>query len=261
MQNKLLAHKIAVDDFELDAPADVGRDIVMLRKTLDIATQAFFHCEAGDDSDPVSLQTKLAVFLHTNRSKRNENSSSQDGVYGANLRIKVETAKGISNSVFVVLTFGIDCGDDNVLLLFTKEADRWSEHLHWYSDKYTKPSDAFGDLYLYSLVPGKDGIPLAVIAHGHPWCTSRWSGFDINLLRPATALTPQVTLGYFSAGYDRLSDENQKIKLTADGFTFKFLTNEAIPAKDPLQMSGPLTLRFRTTTNTLECISKSCPKE
>ena len=209
MQNKLLAHKIAVDDFELDAPADVGRDIVMLRKTLDIATQAFFRCEAGDDSDPASLQTELAAFLHTDRSKRDENSSSQDGVYGANLRIKVVTAKGISNSVFVVLTFDINCGDDNVLLLFTKEAGLWSEHLHWYSDKYTKPSDAFGDLYLYSLVPGKDGTPLVAIAHGHPWCTSRWSGFDINLVRPTTTLTPQVMLGHFSTGYDRGSDEDE----------------------------------------------------
>lgn len=68
-------------------------------------------------------------------------------------------------------------------------------------------------------------------------------------------------LDHFSTGYDRASDGDQGIKLTADGFTFKFWTNEAVPSKDPMQMSGPLTLRFRTTANTLECISKSCPKK
>jgi hypothetical protein len=261
IQNRLLVHKIAVDDFELDAPSDVGRDVVMLRKTLDTATQAFFRCEAGNDSDPASLQSKLASFLHTARSQRDENPSRQDGIYAANLTVNFEAAKGFPNSIFVVLTFGIECGNDNLLLLYTKEDGQWHQRLHWYSDKYTKPSDAFGDLYLYSLVPGKDGIPLAAIAHGHPWCTSRWSGFDINLLRPATTLTSQVMLGHFSKGYDRGSDEDQGIKLTADGFTIKFRTNEAVPAKDPMQMSGPLTLRFRTTTNTLECISKGCPKK
>ncbi|HEX9198558.1 MAG TPA: hypothetical protein VF865_03300 [Acidobacteriaceae bacterium] len=261
LQNNLLAHKIAGDDFELDAPADVSRDIVMLRKTLDVATQAFFHCEAGDDSDPGSLQSKLSAFLHVKRSQHDESHDRADGIYGANLRIKVDTAKGLSNSVFVTLTFGIECGDDNILLLFTKETDQWRERLHWYSDKYTKPSDAFGDLYLYSSVTGQDSTPLVAIAHGHPWCTSRWSGFDIDLLRPATKLTSQVMLDHFSAGYDRNSEEDQGIKLAADGFTFKFWTNEAVPAKDPTQMSGPLTLRFRTTANTLKCVSKDCPKK
>ncbi len=261
IQNKLLAHKIAPDDFELDAPADVGRDIVMLRKTLDTATQAFFRCEAGNDSDPESLQTRLAAFLHADESKRNENGTALDGVYGANLNIKLTPARGLPNSIFVVLNFSIECGDDNVLLLFTKETDQWSKRLHWYSNEYTKPSDAFGDLYVYSAVPGQDGAPLVAIAHGHPWCTSRWSGFNIDLLRPATKLTSQVILGHFSTGYDRNSDQTQRIKPTANGFTFKFWTNEAVPDNDPTQMSGPLTLRFRTTANTLECVSRGCPKK
>jgi hypothetical protein len=145
--------------------------------------------------------------------------------------------------------------------LFTKEDDQWSERLHWYGDKYTKPSDAFGDLYQYSVVPGKDSTPLLAIVHGHPWCTSRWSGFDINLLHPATKLVPQVTLGHVSTGYDRASDEDQGIKPTADGFTFKFWTNEAATGKYPTEMSGPVTLEFRTTENILQCVSRNCPKK
>jgi hypothetical protein len=261
IQNKLLAHKFPADDPEFEAPEKVGADVVMLRKTLDLATQAFFHCEAGDDTNPASLQAKLAAFLHADRSKRDENSTAQDGVYGANLKIKVEQAKGLENSLFVVLNFGINCGDDNILLLFTKEDNQWKERLHWYSDKYTAPTDAFGDLYLYSVVPGKDGGPLLVVAHGRPWCVSRWSSFELNLLSPATNSTPQANLGHFTAGDDRASDNDSGIKPVSDGFTFKFWTNEAVTGKHPTSMSEPLTLRFRTTGNTLLCVSKDCPKQ
>ena len=105
LQYKLLGHKISTDDFDLDAPADVSRDLVMLRKTLDVATQAFFRCEAGDDTVPHSLQAKLSAFLHTKESVRDETHDREDGIYGANLTVRIESAKGFPNSLFVVLTF------------------------------------------------------------------------------------------------------------------------------------------------------------
>lgn len=189
IQNKLLAHKIKADDFELEAPTDVGRDVVMLRKTLDVATQAFFRCEAKSDETPTSLQSGLASFLHADRSKRADNS---DEVYGANLGVHIEEAKGFPDSIFVVLTFGIECGDDNLLLLFTKDGDHWKERLHWYADKYTAPSDAFGDFFLYAVAPGPEGKPAIAVAHGTPWCTSRMSGFKVDLIKPSDSDSPQT---------------------------------------------------------------------
>ena len=261
IQNKLLAHKIAADDIEIDAPTDVGRDILMLRKTLDVATQAFFRCRVGDDVSPVVIQQKLAHFLHADQSSRDKNADRSDGIYGANLGVHIEATKGFPNSLFVVLTFDVECGNDNLLFLYTKEQGQWPQRLHWYSDRYTKPSDAFGDFFVFMPVRGAQGTTLFAVAHGHPWCTSRWSGFDIDLLRSTTKIANQTNLGHFSAGYDRGSDDPQGIKPTADGFTFQFWTNVAVPANDPTQMSGPLTLRFRTTSNTLECVSKDCPKK
>src|SRR5579871_276422 len=251
LQNKLLAHKLD-DGFELDPSLTVEKDIVMLRKTLDVATQAFFHCEAGDTSDAEILQSKLASFLHTDRSKRAETSSQQDGVYGANLRVKVEPVDGFSKAVFVTLSFGISCGDDNILLLFSKDTGQWRENLHWYSANYTKPSDAFGDFFTYALVPGPDRVPLVAVAHGHPWCTSRFSNFNVDLLRPATESSPQLVLAHVNEEYDRLGPDPEKIHPTPDGFKLRI----SVTADNPIQASHVITFRYRTTAQTLERVQK-----
>jgi hypothetical protein len=215
LQNKLLAHKIASDDIELDAPADVSRDIVMLRKTLDVATQSFFRCEAGDDSSPESLQTKLAAFLHTDRSARDDSHDREDGIYGANLAVHIEPAKDFPNSLFVVLTFGIECGDDNLLFLYAQEDGRWVQHLHWYSDKYTGPSDAFGNFIDYKSVPGPDSAkPILALIHGHPQCMSVHSAFGMDLVRPASDSSPQQLLDHLIHGWV-IDDEFTVSRVTA----------------------------------------------
>lgn len=223
LQTKLLKHKIADNDVELEAPADVGRDIVMLRKTLDIATQAFFRCEAKSESGPASLKSGLATFLHADRSKRAEIS---DEVYGANLTVEVENAKGLRDSVFVVLTFGIECGDDSLLLLFTRDGEHWRERLHWYADKYTAPSDAFGDFLLYTAAPGPNNEPVVAVAHGTPWCTSRYSGFKFDLIKPGDAGSPQKVLASSQNAYSR-GDTTPTLKPYSEGVTLRLDSSSA----------------------------------
>lgn len=248
LQYKLLAHKGATDDFELDAPADVSRDIVMLRKTLDIATQAFFHCEAGDDMSPASLQAKLATFLHTDRSKRDDSHGGEDGIYGANLKIHIEPAKEFANSIFVVLTFGIECGEDNLLFLYTRTNGIWTQRLHWYSDKYTKPSDAFGDFFVYTTAPGPNQQPVLAVAHGKPWCTSRFSGFEVDLLAPGQDMHSQKVLAHDEHGYSR-GDTRPILKPYGEGVTLRLEANSR-------DLEGVFTyvgvFRYRTVDGTLD---------
>ncbi|HXE09253.1 MAG TPA: hypothetical protein VN612_15225 [Acidobacteriaceae bacterium] len=244
IQNKLLAHRVKADDLELEAPADVGGDVVVLRKTLDVATQAFFRCEAKIDAAPTALQSALAEFLHTDRSKRADDSAE---VYGSNLTVHVEDAKGFLDSVFVVLTFGIECGDDNLLLLFTKDGDHWKERLHWYADKYTAPSDAFGDFFPYAGVPGPEGKPAVAVAHGTPWCTSRMSGFKVDLIKPSDSDSPQKLLASTHSGYSR-GDTTPTLKPYPEGVTLRLDDSSA-------DLEGVFTyvgvFRYRTTTGGL----------
>jgi hypothetical protein len=205
---------------EIDAPADVSHDLVSLRETLDVATQAFFHCEAGDDSSAESLQRKLAAFLHTDRSKRDIDSPAPDGIYGANLTVQIEPAKAFPNSVFVVLTFGIECGNDNLLFLYTKEDDVWVQRLHWYSDKYTKPSDAFGGAFAHNAVPGPNADqPLIAVVHGHPWCTSVHSGFSLDLVRPSMKSSPQQAMDHVTHSY--VIDDEFRVAPTRSGLQIR----------------------------------------
>lgn len=249
LQYKLLGHKISTDDFDLDAPADVSRDLVMLRKTLDVATQAFFRCEAGDDTVPHSLQAKLSAFLHTKESVRDETHDREDGIYGANLTVRIESAKGFPNSLFVVLTFGVECGDDNLLFLYTEEGGHWHQRLHWYSDKYAHPSDAFGDFFLFTAAPGPDPThPLVAVAHGTPWCTSRFSNFKIALLQPSTTDSPQKLLSDTYADYSR-GDTTPTLKPYAEGVALRLDASSR-------DLEGVFTyigvFRYRTTSGRLE---------
>jgi hypothetical protein len=250
LQYKLLAHKISTDDIELEAPPDVSRDIVMLRKSLDVATQAFFRCVARDDTDAGSLQGKLSAYLHTDRSRRDD-PNTQDGVYGANLTVHIEPAKGFTNSMFVVLTFGIECGDDNLLFLYTREDGRWIQRLHWYGDKYTEPSDAYGDFFLYGGVPGPKNEPLVAAAHGTPWCTSRMSAFHVDLLQPSSAKTAQKNLAHRDDYYSRDDDVPRTLKITADGFDIR-VRGDSLDFDN--LFTRPRIFRFRTTDGALERI-------
>ncbi len=191
----------------------------MLRKALDTATKAFFRCEAGGDTSAASLQSRLASFLHADRSKRDETHSTEDGIYGANLAVHIQPAAGLPNSFFVVLTFDIECGDDNLLFLYTRDSVQWVQRLHWYSDKYTNPSDAFGGGFAYAVVPGPDDKPLLAVIHGHPWCTSVHSGFGLDLMRPAAQEKSQEALDHVDHSF--VIDDEFKFLSTRTGIRLR----------------------------------------
>ena len=251
LQNRLLAHKQAADNFELDAPSDVSADVVMLRKTLAVVTQAFFRCEAGNDTRPDSLQTRLAKLLHANQPEEPLRHAPDgsiiepiDGIYGSKLRVDIEPLTGLPSSVAVKLTFGIECGDDNLLLIYTWAENKWHQRLSWYANKYTKPSDAFGDLYLYSSLPENR----IVVAHGHPWCSSVHSGLNLDLIQMATDSSSQHVLDHITHGYVR--DGEPSIRHTNDGIQL----DVEVESIDSSVIYHPGVLRYRTTSRKFELL-------
>lgn len=91
-------------------------------------------------------------------------------------------------------SFGIDCGNDSVLLVY--EFDHgWKRIVRWQSGDYSEISGAFGDFFQYAVVPlGAAGDWAVAVAHGHPWCTSRWSGFDLDVISPAHNRSQQLAI-------------------------------------------------------------------
>jgi hypothetical protein len=241
-QNKLLAHKIATDVPEFEAPADVGRDIVMLRKTLDVATQAFFHCEAGDDINPASLQKGLSAFLHTNESKRPEFGSQP---YGANLTASVESADGFTNSVYVVLTFEVECGDDKLLFLYSHNTDGWYRRLHWYADSYSGPADAF-QFVDYKTVAGRNpNEQLIALIHGHAQCASVHTAFTLELALPASISGHEEILDHLDHTF--VIDDEFTVTRTSTGLQVR----TALESEDSSLIWHHGILRFNTNTGKL----------
>lgn len=111
-----------------------------------------------------------------------------------------------------------------MLLAYEWRGGRWQRALRWQSGDYGEVKDAFGDFFNYVVVPqqGEGGWLLAA-AHGSPWCTSRWSGFGLDLVQPATKQISQKVLQHIDHGYVR-GDVEPVLKLVPGGFQLKVET-------------------------------------
>ena len=122
--------------------------------------------------------------------------------YGSNLLIHV--TRPTPSTLAIESSFRIGCGDDSVLVLFASDESRWKELLVWQALPYKEISGAFGDFFVYSILPANPTHGLRVLAaHGRPWCTSRFSGFEMDLLAPQpTGGKPRV-VWHTARGYSR----------------------------------------------------------
>lgn len=121
--------------------------------------------------------------------------------------------------------FDIACGDDTVLLAYSRASGAWRRVLLWQSKPYGEVSGAFGDTYETLLLrPERHGEPLLLVLHGTPWCTSTMSGFamDVFALGPTSA-TP---VWHGEHGYRRADfDPPLTLRATANGFEVRTSVN------------------------------------
>jgi hypothetical protein len=139
------------------------------------------------------------------------------GLYGGELTFAVTQPK--PSLMLVQVSFDIACGNDNVLLGYSNSSGTWKRILLWESKPYDEVGGAFGDTYETLLLnQEQDNHPLLLVLHGHPWCTSTMSSFDMDVLQlgsPANA----IPLWHREHGYRRFDlDPPLKLRATADGF-------------------------------------------
>jgi hypothetical protein len=207
-QQKLLDQR--VEDMSTEVPAELRQQITNFKDTLAASTDVILHCETVD-TPAQQLETELAREFHANQklpSPTNAGSGkaatrTPHGGYGADLKVSVSTSQAAPQLRLIDYQFGIECGDDSVLLVYEpgrKNAeiisptgakadsgmpDGFVRALRWQADPYDQISGAFGDFFQYVVLPGSDGKPWRLaVAHGMPWCTSTMSGFKMDLLDP-----------------------------------------------------------------------------
>lgn len=177
-------------------------------------------CSAAD-SDNISLQQALLPLITPLPAVRQAQM-----LYGDEPDLVVTRQPEFPDIVLIRGGFGIPCGDDNVLLAYQLRDGKWARVLRWQSDDYREISGAFGDSYLYQLLPpAREAAPPSIIvAHGTPWCTSRWSIFNADLIELATKGAEQRTLFHLQNGYIRITDDDApplRLKANPQGFELR----------------------------------------
>jgi hypothetical protein len=249
-QSKLFAIPEVTDDLPIDAPSAAQTGVPALRVALSDAITGYMQCDAANTIDTATIQSAVANLLNANQpvSTDERKRGYPDHTYGSDLTIHVAPFQGRENSIAIDTSFSIGCGQDHVLLLFDRESNHWLRVLDWHSDKYTKPSDAFGDFFLYTSAPGANGTKLVAVAHGHPWCISRMSYFDVDLLQPATAQVPQHPIGSTHSDYSR-GDTTPTLKSYSEGVTLR-LDASSRDFDNVFTYIG--VFRYKTTANALD---------
>ncbi|MGA2571499.1 MAG: hypothetical protein ABSF23_13350 [Terracidiphilus sp.] len=242
VQSQLLAFKLE-SDMDEDVPSELQDQIGALKDAFAALANAAVECSPAS-VDPKSLETTLAKLLDANQPEVQEVYDPKkpprlDLIYGADLRVKVTRPQSEPQLLLVEFNFGICCGFDSVLLAYEQSGGAWDQVLRWQSPAYDNIGDAFGDFFDYEVLP-KAGSKnwLIAVAHGHPWCTSNMSAFDVDLLQPPANQAPQQTLSHRKLDYRR--DTDPVMKAEPGGFELR-MTGDSI---DINTIMRPVIYRF-----------------
>lgn len=231
--------QVNVEEMDTDVPAEARDLITQLKDALSCAADATL-AGATPSVDPVELQQKLAHVLSANPPQPPPDTAiRQDdhrfdealGIYGHNLRVQVSRPPTVASLIEVEFSINIECGQDHMLLVYALGSGAWSRQMRWQASPLKKISDAFGDFFLATILPTPEGGTFGarvVVAHGKPWCTSRMSGLDIDLLSPGADPNSPKVLWHTDRGYSRF---NFTPTIRSSDDTFELRLNA--PAGDP----------------------------
>jgi hypothetical protein len=230
VQSRLL--KVKAEGWGSDdlSPATKG-DIHAFKLDIDSAVEADMACESEPRGTAAGiakgLSDRLNESLQVHRQKPRRTyewdkvPKEVDGVYASDLAVKVRTLLVQPFTVGVRVRFDVDCAEDNVLLIYEWKQGRWQKALLWQAPDYDDVGGAFGDFFEYQLIPngGSSRWALAV-AHGHPWCSSNWSAFDLDVLEPMRNSGLAKIIFHQNEGYRRF-DPEPSMHSTPDGVALR----------------------------------------
>lgn len=231
-QKQLLSVKLPEDSMGQEIAPALQSKIVDFKTALATFVDSVMQCQSAD-TDSKFLTQKLASLLDANHPELPpgtfipappaDTPAPQyiDQIYGADIQLTVEHPANLPKLLIVTLSFGIECGNDEILLAYESSGNGWRPALHWQSPPYKDAGGAFGDFFKYAVIPNANADKWdIVVAHGHPWCTSRWSGFTVDLLQPAESPQQPTVLWHKDDGYVRF-EIDPKLKAIPQGFDLR----------------------------------------
>ena len=255
LQATLLAS--TVPSMDTDVPEQLRSTLHNFKQALIYTAEETMRCSTPSAADASQIQASLASLLHANLPQKPstdvpevDNHPGVDrGTYGTDLNVGVKVVPNRPDLISIQLRYGIECGDDNLLLLYSRVGGGWRSEVIWQNPDLKSISDAFGDFFLFSLVPSDPTQPyLLAVAHGEPWCTSNMSGIKIDLVAPAASGKPQQHLAHRDELYFR--PDVPHLKLTSKGFELR----ATVYSRDMDRIMRPGVFRYRTTSGAIERI-------
>jgi hypothetical protein len=224
---------IQVTGIDTRVPPAARDELARLKSALSCGADAAL-AHAGPSVDPVELQNNLTEMLSASPSGTAENgvatnrrpsddAGASPGPYGPDLSVRVSRPPNATSLLGVEFSFDIECSDDHVLLVYTPRNGAWRRLMRWQAPPLTEISDAFGDFFAWTALIGSGGADSPariVIAHGTPWCTSRFSGFKIDVLSASSDPDSAKVLWHTERGYSR-GDFIPKLRSWGDVFELR----------------------------------------
>ena len=266
-------HDQAVPEGNPSVPPAIAAQLTQLKDALTQAADAAFSCSAPATS-PDEIQTTLANALHANTSPAVESSAitrnkHDIGAYGSDLSVQIFQLTDSPRYFEVDFRYGIECGDDNLILLYetSKDQPAWQQRLRWDTPTYRTVADALGDFVMLTPLTGDFRHPAwrFLIAHGRPGCgpAPRPTHFDLDLLAPAANPAKPTLSWHFEHDYVLSPTTLPRLATTDDTIDFRIQSGD--PAKVRSQTNSPKgeeIYRFRLTGNGLvEPLPADAPEE
>jgi len=207
---------IQVDGIGTRVPQAARDRLTQLKSALSCGADAAL-AHAGPSVDPLELQNRLMEVLGANPSGTGENGVATNerplagpgaapGPYGLDLSVRVSRPSNGNALLVIDFSFDIECSNDHVLLVYALRNGAWWRLIRWQAPALNEISDAFGDFFVWTILTGSrvgDFSPRIVVAHGTPWCTSRFSGFRIDVLSAGSDADSAKVVWHTERGYSR----------------------------------------------------------
>lgn len=237
-----LLHDTAVPENDPKVPREIAAHLTQLKDALQQSARAAFACAPGD-AEPETIQKILTEALHAHppgAESTIETRGKEDvGTYGAELEVQVFPLYGSPRYYEVDFRYGVECGDDNLLLIFGSDKPQdpapWHQVLRWDAPRYTTVGDAFGDFIMMTPLSGFPGQRnwRFVVAHGKPGCgpADGSSEFALDVLEPTADPAQPTVVWHLQHPYRRTQEP--RLSTTEDTLTFELSAPAQSSAKTP----------------------------